>query len=272
MDIHKPKPWHGLREFLKEYLIIVVGVLTALGGEQLVEAMHWRHVLDEAREDIAADHSRVMGWVGSREAQSKCQAERLEQIEAVLGKAGETGRLPPVGDIGNPGKLSWTMRGWDGVVNSNALAHFPRGEGSRYAAQDRYLGHIRSIRDAEVADWAVLHTITGPGRRLSDTEAANLRGALGRAIDDTIWMRLHVQQVAELVQDSHLLTRAQLLEAWRYGVAQGYAGLCGPIPPWNPASAPLRTPGLREPPSPPVESYDVPGKPYMTRGFRRGGN
>jgi hypothetical protein len=33
MDIHKPKPWHGLREFLKEYLIIVVGVMTALAGE-----------------------------------------------------------------------------------------------------------------------------------------------------------------------------------------------------------------------------------------------
>ena len=29
MDIHKPKPWHGMREFLKEYVIIVVGVLTA---------------------------------------------------------------------------------------------------------------------------------------------------------------------------------------------------------------------------------------------------
>jgi hypothetical protein len=32
MDIHKPKPWHGVREFLKEYVIIVVGVLTALAG------------------------------------------------------------------------------------------------------------------------------------------------------------------------------------------------------------------------------------------------
>jgi hypothetical protein len=33
MDLHKPRPWHSLREFLKEYLIIVVGVLTALGAE-----------------------------------------------------------------------------------------------------------------------------------------------------------------------------------------------------------------------------------------------
>ena len=37
MDIHKPKPWHGVREFLKEYVIIVVGVLTALAAEQAVE-------------------------------------------------------------------------------------------------------------------------------------------------------------------------------------------------------------------------------------------
>ena len=44
MDIHKPKPWHGLREFLKEYLIIVVGVLTALAAEAGVEWLHWRRV------------------------------------------------------------------------------------------------------------------------------------------------------------------------------------------------------------------------------------
>ncbi len=48
MDIHKPKPWHGLREFLKEYVIIVVGVLTALGAQQVAEALHGRHVVHEA--------------------------------------------------------------------------------------------------------------------------------------------------------------------------------------------------------------------------------
>ena len=42
MDIHKPKPWHGWREFLKEYAIIVVGVLTALAAEQVVDWLHWR--------------------------------------------------------------------------------------------------------------------------------------------------------------------------------------------------------------------------------------
>jgi hypothetical protein len=47
MDIHKPKPWHGLREFLKEYVIIAVGVMTALGAEAVVENLHWRHLADQ---------------------------------------------------------------------------------------------------------------------------------------------------------------------------------------------------------------------------------
>lgn len=33
VEAHKPKPWHGPGEFLREYLIVVVGVLTALGGD-----------------------------------------------------------------------------------------------------------------------------------------------------------------------------------------------------------------------------------------------
>jgi hypothetical protein len=34
MHIHKPKPLHGIREFLSEIGVIVVGVLIALGLEQ----------------------------------------------------------------------------------------------------------------------------------------------------------------------------------------------------------------------------------------------
>jgi hypothetical protein len=34
MEAHKPKSWHGPGEFFREILIIVVGVLIALGGEQ----------------------------------------------------------------------------------------------------------------------------------------------------------------------------------------------------------------------------------------------
>lgn len=38
---HKPKPVHGWREFLVEIGVIVIGVLIALGAEQLVEHLTW---------------------------------------------------------------------------------------------------------------------------------------------------------------------------------------------------------------------------------------
>ena len=42
MHIHVPKPLHGWREFLGEVGVIVVGVLVALGAEQVVENLHHR--------------------------------------------------------------------------------------------------------------------------------------------------------------------------------------------------------------------------------------
>lgn len=37
MEVQKPKPWRGWREFGKEVATIVLGVLIAIGAEQAVE-------------------------------------------------------------------------------------------------------------------------------------------------------------------------------------------------------------------------------------------
>jgi hypothetical protein len=50
MEIHKPKPIHNWREFLKEVGIIVLGVSIALGAEQAVEYFHWKNRIRDAAE------------------------------------------------------------------------------------------------------------------------------------------------------------------------------------------------------------------------------
>ena len=52
MHIHLPKPIHGWREFCNEVGIIVIGVLLALGAEQVVERLSWRAEVREASEDL----------------------------------------------------------------------------------------------------------------------------------------------------------------------------------------------------------------------------
>ena len=54
MHFHVPKPLHGWRELAGEVGIIVLGVLIALGFEQVVEAMRWRSEVGHFRK--AVDH------------------------------------------------------------------------------------------------------------------------------------------------------------------------------------------------------------------------
>ncbi|HEV2594410.1 MAG TPA: hypothetical protein VGU01_04345, partial [Sphingomicrobium sp.] len=57
MRFHLPKPLHGWREFIREVGILVIGVLTALSAEQMVETLRWRREVQQAcralRQEIA---------------------------------------------------------------------------------------------------------------------------------------------------------------------------------------------------------------------------
>src|SRR6185503_5288502 len=85
MDVHTPKPWHGLREFLKEYLIIVIGVLTALAGEQLVEALRWRNHVEQARVAMRAELAEDDGQQAfARAAITRCLSRQLDGIQRAI--------------------------------------------------------------------------------------------------------------------------------------------------------------------------------------------
>jgi hypothetical protein len=124
MDIHKPKPWHGLREFLKEYLIIVIGVLTALGAEQAVEAVHTAQKATEAealvREELAVD----LAFAADRARYSPCYQAHLIAAQRLLlasVKDGRVGRLPQM--ILGTRPFSWNQ--WQRAVSSGIAGHFP---------------------------------------------------------------------------------------------------------------------------------------------------
>ena len=67
MEIHRPHLTHNWREFLKEYGIIVLGVLTALLAEQAVQSFEWRHKVEAAIADMdnelsIGDGPQVFNW------------------------------------------------------------------------------------------------------------------------------------------------------------------------------------------------------------------
>lgn len=132
MDLHKPKPWHGLREFLKEYLIIVVGVLTALAAEAGVEWLHWRHRVEASERVLRRDLGLVADFASERVAVSRCMNDRLDVIRAaVLASAahwdavlsGETDGVRYDHWVYDPPYRVWQTHAWENIAADGTLAH-----------------------------------------------------------------------------------------------------------------------------------------------------
>ncbi|WP_372784338.1 hypothetical protein [Phenylobacterium sp.] len=230
MDIHKPKPWRGLREFLKEIGTIVIGVLIALGGEQAVEAMHWRHQAQAGEAALQEAFVREVDNAALREAQDACVTERLAALSAILQRGTESGRLPPIGAIGHPSFTPWTVGAWGALVADQTVSHLPRSKAIAYTAIVQQTAYLSGLSDREEDQWALLDSMVGPGRRLSDVEAEQLRITLAAASDSNLLMHRTSARLRDAVKETGLV------EAPRFAAAakqardnRPNAAICRPI-------------------------------------------
>jgi len=225
MDIHKPKPWHGFREFLKEYAIIVVGVLTALAAEQGVEWLHWRHEAETAREALRYDLRRVVGWSGAVAAEAPCKAAHLAEMRHALDQAQSAHRLPPFAWRGGPASYAWSLRSWSALTSGQVLPHIPNREQLILSAiaGPSGLPVILAMQQGEFAAWGDLSDMTGPGRATSDVEIAALRSALVRAEAAGMAEKNLGATMATYATRSGLIAKAESDKAWAEGLATGAA-------------------------------------------------
>jgi len=156
MDMHRPKPVHGWRELLREFGIIVLGVLTALSAEQAVVAIHSHYAAAEAREAIRAEIRQNLSFMRARMATQSCIERRLDEIGDLLSKAAEGPLAPRPSWVGQPSVWALGTQRWEVATNSGRTSLFDVGEQERFA---RIYVTTARFTDAEVAEqqaWAQL--------------------------------------------------------------------------------------------------------------------
>ena len=123
MHFHLPKPLHGWREFAGEVGIIVVGVLIALGAEQVVELEHWRAAVAEFRTAEDAELAHNIAAFQYRLRQSGCVARRIGDLQRwrAMSRSGET--MPLRGEIGRPSLIIFKTSVWN--ARGESLSHMP---------------------------------------------------------------------------------------------------------------------------------------------------
>ena len=81
MRFRLPKPLHGWREFVGEVGIIVLGVLIALGAQQVVETMQTQQRIKETRAALDAELARDLAAFEWRVSQRPCLRSRVDELD-----------------------------------------------------------------------------------------------------------------------------------------------------------------------------------------------
>ena len=80
----KVTPSHGWNSVGWELGIVVVGVLIALGAQQIAESLYWRGEVASERKALLQEAQDTFDSIALRAAQQPCVDKRLAEIEAVL--------------------------------------------------------------------------------------------------------------------------------------------------------------------------------------------
>ena len=121
MHFHLPKPLHGWRAFAGEVAIIVLGVLIALGGEQLVEHFHQRSQLREAEQGMVAElRDDDLPQAYTRAAIYNCYADQLDKIENAVA-SGDRAKAESLARAYHPVIRTWDEEAWKAAMNSQVL-------------------------------------------------------------------------------------------------------------------------------------------------------
>ena len=142
MSEQKPKPIRNWRSFAKEYVIVVLGVATALAAQQAAEWWNNRSRAAEARAGIREEIARNLGRIDVRQRIEGCIARRLDDVDGLIA-ASAAGRLPQdVLWIGAPTTLDLFDSTYKAAMQSGAVSLFgyqeQRAYTNLYVAFEKY--------------------------------------------------------------------------------------------------------------------------------------
>lgn len=84
MHFHLPKPLHGWREFAGEIAIIVIGVLIALGAEQVIDNLRWREKVESAKHSIDFEINDQLDYSEEATSFAPCAGPYIDALEAAI--------------------------------------------------------------------------------------------------------------------------------------------------------------------------------------------
>lgn len=143
---HKPHPVHRWREFLNEILVIVLGVLIALGLDQFVDGLHWRHKVDQAEQNMRVELGRDRTDAAQYALLGPCTDAYLDRMRDDLLRH-DRADLARLYGLGEPFVTEpWTATAWEAAVASQIGDHMATGQFLNYAEAFRRADLMKDVQ------------------------------------------------------------------------------------------------------------------------------
>jgi hypothetical protein len=225
-----PDPSEGERRraFLREIASIVLGVLIALMFGAAATWVGWQIDAADARRALALELGEIIGQGEERVNARTCLEQRYDQIGAILDQAEASGRLPPVGDLGNPLFRTWSSGVWDSTIGADTASHMDRETLDNLSGAYEFVTLLRAESGVENDNWTELYTIVGPGRAIEPSEIAELRAALTRARMAHRKMLIAAMRIHQIADAFDLPYDRNTVH--EYASSATPASYCGPLP------------------------------------------
>ena len=202
MDIHKPHAAKNWREFLIEIGTIVVGILIALGLEQVIETIHWHNEVKEAEASIEAEILGNAEYAYVRAADFDCAEGQLDRIEAALVASRDHGQpVPPMPPYVRP-LTPFHDDAWRAAISSGVANHIPREKLLAYSQVYFFSNEQRdSMMPQDLRAMDSLNTLTVNAGRLQPAERDRLFQALVFERRSVLQGSLAAQNVVQNAED-----------------------------------------------------------------------
>lgn len=164
-----------------EIAIVAIGILIALGLDQLVGTLRDLNVARTTGDTILGEVRRNLGVVQYRLDERACVARRLDEIDTLLNRwaAGEV--IPPGLWIGRPTLVLVSRERWDAAVNAGRISMFPADVQAQAGAVYASFAEIADAEQAEQMAWAQLRGLERGSRVLTEAARPGIVAAMQTA-------------------------------------------------------------------------------------------
>lgn len=162
MRVKLPKPLHGWRVFAGEVGVIVLGVLIALGAQQIVQDWQWRRETSATRDALYREAADNLAAALQRSQQQPCVEQRLKEIAAIFAAHKAGNPIQILRPVGRPVSYYGRTDTWQVEIASQSLSHMSLDEKLAFAKAFGDYANLNNVLRLEQDSWLRLNVLNAP--------------------------------------------------------------------------------------------------------------